>query len=437
MKKQLLILLFLALFVSLAYGIKIDESSINVIVDAKGNSLVEESYLVSFSDENEFNLFKENTQGDISIETLNDLGIDVYPRLEGSKPVILVEEQSGNTRIKMNYFSSSLFSIIKKTTFDEFTVSKSQFSFLFSGNSYVFPENFSLRFVFPAEAKINEKIIPETKITGKTVEWAGPVAAQDFFISFSIDKVPEPIEIKEINIEVKIEENGFGKMLEKYFLEFKDQDELEYFRKASEKNGTSPELWKTFDERFFPHVSANEYDVETASFKFEPNGLSESYLKLTYENESPLFIEQKEGSGRFVEWSLNQRKFDSFLSGGLIIIPENSVIEISLPLNAEIKENNLVGEEKGKIVWQGYESTSSIKVVYVMKENIAPSFNLSLTIQRIVSNKETLSVFIIALIVISLAVYIKREKISEKIDAFIIENSKVEHKEKEEIDIDS
>lgn len=62
---------------------------------------------------------------------------------------------------------------------------------------------------------------------------------------------------------------------------------------------------------------------------------------------------------------------------------------------------------------------------------------MSLTVQKIISSKETVSIIIIFIIVVSLLAYLKREKIGEKIDSFIIENSKVEEKEKIEIDIES
>ncbi|MBU2100860.1 hypothetical protein KKB11_06520, partial [Candidatus Micrarchaeota archaeon] len=374
MKKQLLILLFLALFVSLAYGIKIDESGINVIVYATGNPLVEETYLVSFSDENELNEFRESSKIDISLDLLRNFGLDIKPEFAGDEPAIILEEQENLTRIKLTYFSSVLFNVNKKITFDEFSLNKNSFSFLLSGNNYLFPENFSLRFVFPRESRISQTIIPKTNVVSKTVEFDGPIMSQDFFLSYAIDKTPEPIEIKQTTIEINVINNGFAQITEKYFFEFKSQEELDYFWGIYQKNGTSTEDWKTFDERFFPHVSANDNDVYEADFKFEPseqNGLSESYLKLTYENESPLFIEQKERLGRFVEWSFNQKKLDSFLSGDFIKIPENTLIEISLPLNAEIKENNLSTEGK-KVVWQGPDSTSSINLVYVIKENIAP-----------------------------------------------------------------
>ena len=118
-----------------------------------------------------------------------------------------------------------------------------------------------------------------------------------------------------------------------------------------------------------------------------------------------------------------------------MIIPENTVLEITLPANSQIKENNLESNG-GKIVWEGYKTTSKINLSYIVKENIAPTFNLSSIIQRMISNKETLAIILTAVFLISLITYFKRDLITEKIDDFVIKNTKIEHKEKIEIDID-
>jgi hypothetical protein len=435
MKKLVMTGFILVLFTSLAFGAEIEKSSINIIVDSKGTSRVEETFLVSFSDQNEMSLFKQTLETGTLTDILETFEVNVLPRLDNRELTISFEEQEENIWVKLNYFSDSLFVINIKTTFDAFSLDKQKFSFLFSEDKLSLPENFSLRFVLPGKAKINENMVPKTKIVSKTIEWKGPLTDKDLFLSYSIEKTPGPVQIKKTRIEITVRENGFAGISEEYLFEFRDEEELQYFLGISEKNGSSLLSWTTFDKRFFPHISANEYDVKNASVEFVPNGLYKSYLSIVYENESPIFIEQKERNGRFVEWSLNPRKLDAFLSGGSIVVPEKTILEITLPLNVEIKENTF--DMKGeKVVWEGYKNTSKINLVYVIKENIAPTFNLSSAIQKMVSNKETLTYIVAVLLVVSVLIYFKREKVSEKIDKFIIENSKVEEREKVEIEIE-
>jgi hypothetical protein len=428
-KLALIFFVFIALSVS---GIKIQENSINVIVNSQGESLIEETYFVSFADENEFSLFKEKIKEEISAETLKEFGLNIEPRLE-EKAVFSFSEQGENKTIRLNYASDSLFIIKKRITFDEFKLNQQKFSFLKSSGKIVFPENFSLRFVLPREAKINE-VVPATKIFSKTVEWTGPLISDKVSIAYSIEKKPEPVKIKKTVIKIKVKEDGFGFISEKYFFEFKDEEELNYFKEITRKNGSSLLSWIAFDERIFPHIGENELDTKNASVEFIEKGLNDSYLSIVYENEKPVFIE-KPGTGRFVEWVFNSKKLNKLISAGVIVLPENTVLEIELPSNAQIKENNLE-EKNGKIFWEGYKTTSKINLSYLVQESIAPTFNLSATIQRIISDRNSALSLMATLIIASLIIYFKRETITEKIDSFVIKHSKIEKSEEAEIEIE-
>jgi len=429
-----LAIVFVLLLTANVFGAEIEKNSINIIVDSEGKSLIEETFFVLFEDQNELNLFKEAIKENISFNALKEFDLNIETRIEETEASISFEEQPENNRIKLNYSSDKLFFSKNKITFNEFTLNQKKFSFLESGEKIVFPENFSLRFVLPREAEVKEKIIPETLVFSKTVEWKGPITTDELFLQYSIEKTPEPIKIKQTKIELNTKEDGFAVISEKYFFEFMSQDELDYFIETAKRNGSSLSSWFVFDNRIFPHIGENDLDIKKASVEFVESGLENSFLSIVYENESPLFIEKQEKTGRFVEWSFNSKKLNNFLSGGIIIIPENIVLEISLPSNAEIKESNF-GAVNGLIVLAGYKTTSKINIVFAVKENIAPSFNLSAAIQGIVSNRDTAVILVVILIVVSFTAYFKRDSITEKIDNFIINNSKIEAGEKTEINI--
>lgn len=431
MKKFLVLIALICLLVN-AFSAEIDKSSINVIVDSEGTALIEESFFVVFEEE-EAELFKQNVQEGISPEILESFGLEIKPRLENTQAIISFEESAEN-KIKLNYFSNALFSVKNKVTFNQFSLNKAKLSFLFSGEKIVFPENFSLRFVLPKEAKEIE-VLPETAVSSNTITWKGQLIGEELLLEYSIDKTPEPITIKETRIEIKVKENGFGEISEKYFFDFRSQEELSYFVGVAQKNGSSLLNWITFDERIFPHIGEDEFDAKNALVEFVDQGIKDSFLSIKYENESPVFIEEKEREGRFVEWKFNSKKLNALLSGGVIILQENTLLEIELPLNAEIKETNLE-VKNGKVFWQGYKTSSQISIVFVIKENIAPTFNLSLMIQSIVSNQESLTALILIVIAVVIILSLKKNSISEKIDGFIIKNSKIEKEEESEIEIE-
>ena len=390
--KKVFFLVFFIFLLAFSFSAKIDETSINVIVDIEGNSLIEETYFVSFSDQNEYNSFKEKISEGISAETIKEF-VDVEPKLEKKEAVISFEEQGENKIIKTKYLSDSLFLINKQITSTEFLLSEAKFAFLKTNSEIVFPENFSLRFSIPRETKIKETLI-----------------------------------------KIEVKENGFGNVLEKYLFNFKSQEELEFFVENAQKNGSGLLSWNTFDKRIFVHIAENDFDTKKASVEFVENGLENSFLSIIYENESPVFIEQKEKSGRFVEWIFNSRKLTPMVLAGVIILPENTRLEITLPANAEILQNDME-IKNGKLLWEGYKTTSKINIVYLIKENIAPTFNLSAAIQGILSNKETLIILIVFLVVVGLILYVKRDSVGEKIENFILKNSDIEEAEKTEIEI--
>ncbi len=431
--KKTVWLVFFVFLVSFSFSAKIDETSINVIVDSEGNSLIEETYFISFSDQNEYNSFKEKIEENISAEIVKEF-VEIIPKLEKKEAVISFEEQGENKIIKTSYLSDSLFLINEKITSTEFSLSEAKFSFLKSDEEIIFPENFSLRFVVPRETKVKE-VVPTARVFSNTVEWTGPIITNKLALTFSMDKTPEPIEIKETIIEIEVQKNGFGVVSEKYLFKFKSQEELEFFVENAQKNGSSLLSWNTFDNRIFVHIAENDFDTKNASVEFVEDGLENSFLNIIYENESPIFIEQKEKSGRFVEWVFNSKKLTPMVFGGVIILPENTLLEITLPANAEILQSDME-IKKGKILWEGYKTTSKINVVYLIKENIAPTFNLSAAIQGILSNKETLTVLFVVLVVVGLVLYVKRDSIGGKIENFILKNSKIEEAEKTEIEIE-
>lgn len=416
-----------------AFGAEIQKESINIIVNKTEKPLIEESYFISFSDENELNSFKQEINDGISAETLTGFGLEIKSKIEENKGTISFEEQDENNKIKLNYSSDEIFLINKRVLFDEFVLNKDKFSFLLSGNKIVFPENFSLRFVLPNEAK-SITAVPETKVFSKTVEFTG-INSAEFSLGYLIEKTPEEIAIKQTKIEIEVKENGFGFISEKYFFEFRNQEELTYFTEKAENNSSSLLSWIAFDSRIFPHIKENELDLKNASVEFVEKGLENSYLQIIYENETPIFIEKKERQGRFVEWEFNLKKLNEFTSSGLIIFPENFILEITLPLNSEIKETDLEKQNK-KIILQGYKSTSKISIIYVIKENIAPTFNLSLVIQKIISDKETSTIIAGIIILILVIVYLKKDSLIEKTENFIIKNSSIEKREQTEIEID-
>ncbi|MBN1941580.1 MAG: hypothetical protein JW772_05355, partial [Candidatus Diapherotrites archaeon] len=139
-------------------------------------------------------------------------------------------------------------------------------------------------------------------------------------------------EITSHTIEMTIDNEGFARITEKFFLAFPNEFLLEDFLKKNEDFGISLDSWKQFDERIHTYIGREE-ELLRAEVVFVDD--IDKYLEIEYSLNTPIVVKKNE-TNRIIDFAIAPRFFDQFLQGGVYIIPNNTEIAINLPTAAEI-----------------------------------------------------------------------------------------------------
>jgi len=200
---------------------------------------------------------------------------------------------------------------------------------------------------------------------------------------------------------------------------------LQEFRQKNAEIGISLDAWKAFDSRIFPHIG-NENELNRAEVGFVEN--NSKYLEIKYSLSQPV-AEKKVETSRIIEFSLLSKFFGQFLQGGVFVIPEGTSISVQLPNFSEIEApiKPEAAASANTVTWQGYKSSNVLQLNYHIVKQIA-SINLSQSIASLVGSPLFIVFVIIAIIIIAIVLR-KRKTISEKIENYIVENSKLGGKE--------
>mgnify|MGYP005653370243 CR=1 FL=1 len=131
---------------------------------------------------------------------------------------------------------------------------------------------------------------------------------------------------------------------------------------------------------------------------------------------------------------ITKGNFRFFESGALWVIPEGITLIITVPEDVELKPPVPEAVVTGKtITWKGFKSSNSLEIRYTEFKQIAPSFELSQFFQMLLGSEEGIIILGITVVCI-VALYWKRESISDKIENYIVEHSDLGSKIEEEED---
>ena len=244
-------------------------------------------------------------------------------------------------------------------------------------------------------------------------------------IFFSLNALAQPFEIRAHTIDIKVDEKGFGKATERFFLDFPGEEEIKKFKEESAQKGVSLESWKAFDERIHTYIG-EEKDLDKAQVGFVES--EDRFLEINYGLKTPIMYVTGETSRR-TEFRLKENFFRAFLVGTLWIIPDNTIIRIELPSQAEIqgKVKPDATVEGNKIIMQGYKSSNLLEIKYRIWKQIA-GFDLQKTIQEFLNSEMATFLGVIVFVIVIVA-YVKRKSISQKIENYIVEHSELAPKE--------
>ncbi len=239
-------------------------------------------------------------------------------------------------------------------------------------------------------------------------------------------------QITQHTIDIKIDKDGFGEIVERFYLSFPNEFQLQQFKKKYEELQTDLDKWSLFNERFRIHIGTKD-EIKPGSGLITFN-MDEKFLEIRYSLINPLMGKNlDESTGRSIVFELNRWVLKEFLQGELYTIPKNTTISFTLPAQATVERSDVFdgatisNNLKPVIKIPGGISTNTIKIKYTYWTQIAPSFSLAYMVKDFVenTNKETQTIVLLALLVFVGAVYWKRKSLGGKIEAFIIKNSKL------------
>ena len=251
------------------------------------------------------------------------------------------------------------------------------------------------------------------------------ILALAIMLFFAANAAAQSYEITKHTIDIKVDQKGFARVTERFFLVFPNEFNLRVFRQTSEENGVSLLSWKSFDERIHTYIGEQK-DIENAQVGFVEN--EEKYLEINYGLKNAIAHATAETTRR-TEFKLKENFFREFLVGALWIIPDNTTIRIELPHQAEIQgtvKPDATIQGNG-IAFQGYKSSNVLEVKYRMWKQIA-SFDLQQAIQEFLGSE---LMILLAIVVFAMAImaYTKRKEITQKIENYIVEHSELRGRE--------
>jgi len=222
-------------------------------------------------------------------------------------------------------------------------------------------------------------------------------------------------------VEITVGTAGETQVTERYFLQFQNEEQLSDFRQSVAEIGTDLDGWKAYDSRIFPRIG-QEQEIVVSGISFVENMLELDFLEISYALKNPI-VEKKTETSRVIEYGLSTRFFNEFVDGSLWVIPEGTSIIVHLPKGIEIEEpvRPEATVEGTTVVWTGYVFGNELSLNYRLFKQIS-SFDFNQLLQEILQS-DVFWLAAAAIIVISVAVFLKRKSISARIESYIISHS--------------
>ena len=238
-------------------------------------------------------------------------------------------------------------------------------------------------------------------------------------------------------IKINVDSQGDATISENYWLIFESTEDEAAFEEAKERNQTSISSWNADYEWFFPkfgNILEDEMKIKTSNIIF---GETENKLVLEYTIRTK-FANLTREEARVSIWKIPDTVFYKYLSGGTYTIPATTRIDIIVPENAEIKKEILGSSLQATKNSVGLEGTSTkeINIEYEIKKPISTSVE-EFTLLELLGN-ETIIMIVTGLTIILVVLTLwKGKEINNRIENYIVDHTKLEKEENEEIDIEA
>jgi hypothetical protein len=176
---------------SLAYGRNFISHTVEADLDSGGSARIIERFKFELQNESDFNEF-ESYRAVSRLDALQEYSSIISPFIQGAEPLVSIEGPSGQYGMMNLEYTLEEFAVLAERTgrITRFRVPKELFLFEdISGNIFI-PEKTSLILTLPKDAEIVEEYplsaIELKTIDRKTVEWRGPLSANDFIFEYNV-----------------------------------------------------------------------------------------------------------------------------------------------------------------------------------------------------------------------------------------------------------
>lgn len=239
------------------------------------------------------------------------------------------------------------------------------------------------------------------------------------------------IKVNSLEIAVDVDPQGFAKVTENYRLSFISDFELEDFKKASIEDSTSLAMWTADFNFFYPHFGPRAGLLLSAS----SIGFDDKSRTLTLEYTSDeKFAKLVKSEQRSDFFTIENRRMNAFNDSGIIVIPENTAIKITLPQNANIDTESLPSKIKvfGNQLELNAVRSNSVEIKYIIVKSIIQAGN------EIIPGVQNIYLLIMAAALLIAVIYIRRSDLEKWIEKTLVEHSEIKGKHNdEEIEFDS
>ena len=238
---------------------------------------------------------------------------------------------------------------------------------------------------------------------------------------FSGAAFAQAYEIQKHEISVTLGDAGETSVVEKYYLDFPNNFQLEKFKQKSEELGIDIQKWTDFDPDIRVYIGNTE-DVLNGVLSFDGE---KKYLQLSYDLATPIVAKTDE-TGRITTFELKKSVLKDFRAGDTTVIPAGTTIKITFPKNSEIVEpvQPAAKISGNSIEWTDTRS-NAISLSYNVFKEIAPQFELSMLLRGVFASN-VFPLFVVFILIASAIVYSKRKSVVERIENYIVEHSNLE-----------
>ncbi len=241
------------------------------------------------------------------------------------------------------------------------------------------------------------------------------------------------ISLKDFDISVTISKPESAVVVETWKVDYSTSAELSNFKTQILKSSTDLRELEKINLDLKPHIYINENNIKSFSISFDE---TRAIVRMEYIITDNCLIKYLDYQDQII-WKFNENLFRQFVINGVLNVPKNSKISITLYHPLIIGDVVPVASITGRtMVWNGF-SSNELRVLAIEKKPPEPTFVFFNIFTKDFLNKTYFTVLFIILVIV-LILLIFRNKVNSGIKKFITKHSIIKPRKQinEIVDVD-